>query len=276
MQAALRAALQPLVEAQAQRIDAGVVLAFKSDALSLELAAGYVKRTYGHAARSNITTTDQLMWGSITKMYTASSILHLVDSGALALTDPAYVHADRALARMNRTSMRSLFGPSVANVTVAHLLGMQSGIYDFDDDYTRRFCNLHPDVDVSPLDDVWFASSRGKKQPLYPAGTKQDYSSTNYELLGIILAGFANASAWDTFDQRGAVFKTEALQRRFARTHFALHGPCLNFTRVHGYEPDDEYGLNLDTAYMSCTNGWTCAQRESSPQSPDPARPASG
>ena len=139
MEAALRAALQPLVDAQARTVDAGVVLAFKNENISFELASGYVKRTYGHAAPSNITTTDQLMWGSITKMYTAASILHLVDRGALALTDLAYTHADPVLARMNATSMRSLFGPSVANITIAHLLGMQSGIYDFDDDETRRF-----------------------------------------------------------------------------------------------------------------------------------------
>jgi len=73
---------------------------------------------------------------------------------------------------------------------------------------------------------------------------------------------------WDQFDQR-EVFgdPNSALQKRFPDTRFALHGPCSNFTdvkgrlispRVHGYEPDDHIGLNQDTYYMSCTNGWTC------------------
>ena len=34
-----------------------------------------------------------------------------------------------------------------------------------------------------------------------------------------------------------------------------MRGSCLAHTRVHGYEPDDQYGLNMDTAYLSCTNG---------------------
>ena len=37
-----------------------------------------------------------------------------------------------------------------------------------------------------------------------------------------------------------------------------MRGSCLAHTRVHGYEPDDQYGLNMDTAYLSCTNGFTC------------------
>jgi len=62
----------------------------------------------------------------------------------------------------------------------------QSGIYDFDDDATRAFCNGNPGVDVSPLDDLAFASKHGNKTQLYFPGTQQDYSSTNYELLGTI------------------------------------------------------------------------------------------
>ena len=40
-------------------------------------------------------------------------------------------------------------------------------------------------------------------------GTSQDYSSTNFELLGLLLMKAANVSAWDQLDQRSAVFTTE-------------------------------------------------------------------
>ena len=66
------------------------------------------------------------------------------------------------------------------------------------------------------------------------------------------------ATSWDQLSQRAAAFSTAQLQERFGRTKFALHGACRNFSNVHGYEPDDEIGLNFDTAFMSCTNGWTC------------------
>ena len=115
------------------------------------------------------------------------------------------------------------------------------------------------------------------------AGTHQDYSSTNFELLGLLLLRYANVSAWDQLDQRRAAFPSAALQARFSQTSFALHGPCEEHTRVRGYEPDDRYGLNVDTdcmlmtsliacryepddryglnvdtAFLSCTNGFTC------------------
>ena len=71
--------------------------------------------------------------------------------------------------------MTDLFGAeSAARVTVRHLLSMRSGLYDFDDDETRAFCNAHPNLTVSPLDDPAFASTRGARTPLYPAGTHQD------------------------------------------------------------------------------------------------------
>ena len=82
--------------------------------------------------------------------------------------------------------MADLFGPTARNVTVRFLLSMRSGLYDFDDDKTRSFQNRNPQADLSPIDDVWFASIHGRRPPLYPAGTSQDYSSTNFELLGLL------------------------------------------------------------------------------------------
>jgi CubicO group peptidase (beta-lactamase class C family) len=189
-------------------------------------------------------------------MYTGAGIMQLKDRGVLKLDDLASTHVDPILKRLNGSNLVGLFGHNASAVTIDHLMGMQSGIYDFDDDYTRAFCNFHPKIDVTPFDDIHFASQRGNKTSLYFPGTDQDYSSTNFELLGLILAHYANASNWDTYNQRG-VFPA-AIQSQFPKTKFALHGPCANFTSVHGYEPDDSYGYNLDTYFMSCTNGYTC------------------
>ena len=78
---------------------------------------------------------------------------------------------DPVLHQLNGTSMLALFGPiAAAHVTVAHLLSMRSGLYDFDDDATRAFCNHNPERDVSPLDDLAFASQHGNRTQLYPPG----------------------------------------------------------------------------------------------------------
>ena len=256
----LRAALQPILDERATRHDAGFTLAFVNANTTVELVSGNMRRTNDakRSPTSPMTPSDPLLWGSITKMYTAASVMRLVESGRVALDDPAHMHIDPVLAAANSSSMSSLFGPSAFNVTVRYLLSMRSGLYDFDDDMTRSFQNRHPQVDLSPIDDVWFASTHGHRQPLYVAGTHQDYSSTNFELLGLLLMHHTNITQWDALDQRAAVFSTKAMQQRFPLTKFALHGPCADHTRVHGYQPDDEYGWGLDTAYISCTNGFTC------------------
>jgi len=256
---ALRARLQPLLDERAARLNSGFTLAFKNADTALSLTAGTVRRTSDRTRYpvSNMRPSDELFYGSVTKMYTAASIMRLVDQGLVGLDDPAHIHVDPVLRLANASSMLMLFGPSAAKVTVRYLLSMRSGLYDFDDDETRRFCNSHPDTDVSPIDDLWFASTRGRKQPLYPAGHSQDYSSTNYELLGLILLQHANLTSWALLDQRQAAFRAD-IAPRFPKTRFALRGLCETYTRVHGYEPDDKYGLNLDTAFLSCTNGYTC------------------
>ena len=258
----LRTALQLLLDERAARLRSGITLAFKSVDLTLELVSGTTQRSDDPARMPAplMKTNDTLMWRSVTKMYTAASVMSLIERGLVGLDDAASDHVDPVLHAANHSSMARLFGPTASNVTVRHLLGMRSGLYDFDDDATRRFCNTHPDVDVSPIDDLWFASIGGHKTPKYAAGTQQDYSSTNYELLGLILMRHASVTAWDLLDQHSLAFgpSGSTLARRFKGTRFALHGACLDYTRVHGYEPDDRYGHNMDTAYISCTNGFTC------------------
>ena len=135
LQKTLAAKLQPLLDYQAKAYDSGVVLAFRSGDTKIELASGYAARKYNATApRELIKTTDPLMWGSITKMYTGAGIMQLRDKGVLKLSDLASKHVDPILKRLNSTSMVELFGPNASAVTIEHLLGMQSGIYDFDDD----------------------------------------------------------------------------------------------------------------------------------------------
>ena len=137
---------------------------------------------------------------------------------------------------------------------------MRSGLYDFDDDETRAFCNAHPNRTVSPLDDLGSLRRAARVAPLSPAGTHEGLLETNFELLGLIVAAKPNATRWDAPNlQRDAVFGTAELRRRFSRTAFALHGPCSQYAQVHGYEPDDAYGLGLDTRiHVLHEVGWTC------------------
>jgi CubicO group peptidase (beta-lactamase class C family) len=79
-----------------------------------------------------MTADDKLLMGSGTKPFTAVAILKLVDQGKVNLEDPAMLHIDPPLKYMYNTTMIDLFGLKAANVTVRHLIFMQSGIQDYE------------------------------------------------------------------------------------------------------------------------------------------------
>ena len=160
-----------------------------------------------HVVASGGARTDsKFAWGSITKMWTGASIMQLVAKGELSLDEPAAPHVDAQLAQMKKVSfpgmegfstLADLFGVDVNNVTIRNLLAMQSGIPDFD---TANPSRHGPDLDPfratvykSPATDFfeptlmsepWVALHKLTSKP----GSGFHYSSTNFGLLGLILA----------------------------------------------------------------------------------------
>jgi CubicO group peptidase (beta-lactamase class C family) len=206
-----------------------------------------------------VRSRDTFAMGSTAKMYTAASILRLVDAGKFALDDNALPLMDTFWMKMNGTSLLSIIGPQMSNVTVRHLLGMRSGIPDFDTDDSRRYQLNHPHEDLGPVEELSFLTP-GKSFNCEP-GTCGEYSSTNYELLGLILAQDAGVDSWDAYSQVSGL--PEDLMSSMLHTSFALHGPCAKYTKVHAYTKQhlthNPYQAEwVDVYNFSCTNGWTC------------------
>ena len=65
-------------------------------------------------------------------------------------------------------------------------------------------------------------------------GTKQDYSSTNFVLLGLILAYHSGADSWDQYDQRS--FLPPAVAKELPSVKYVRHGAPKDVTRLHGYD----------------------------------------
>ena len=106
--------------------------------------------------------------GSITKSFTGTVVLQLVDEGWLGLDDPISRH----LAGV----------PNGDNITIRQLLNMTSGLYNYSED---RGFNESLDADPGR---VWtpeelLAIGLGR-QPYFPPGTGFHYSNTNSVLLG--------------------------------------------------------------------------------------------
>jgi CubicO group peptidase (beta-lactamase class C family) len=64
------------------------------------------------------------------------AVLQQVERGKVGLDDPAYQYVDPPLLRQNGTTMRELWGGNreVERITVRDLLGMTSGLNDYDDE----------------------------------------------------------------------------------------------------------------------------------------------
>lgn len=115
---------------------------------------------------------DHVRIASITKSFAATAALRLVDQGEIALTD----------------TLES-FVPGVANgseITIANLLGMTSGIYDFTSD--EAFLAAFDADPTMPWSDEQTLEIIARHEPLFAPGAELSYCDSNYALTGMILA----------------------------------------------------------------------------------------
>jgi len=220
------------------------------------------RNAHGHSAPRNVPAdcavpTDTFAMGSATKMYTAAAVLRLVEQGKFGLDDKALPLFDKLWTRLNGTSIVNGLGSQIKDVTVRQLLQMQSGIPDFDNDASRQYQFKHPHEDLGPVEEMSFLFP--SKGFVCQPGTCGKYSSSNYELLGLILAQQAGKESWDEYDQAAGLNLSSIPGT--GHTRFAVHGPCSEYTKVHAYSCGSDCTSEmppLDMYNVSCTNGWTC------------------
>jgi carboxyl-terminal processing protease len=114
---------------------------------------------------------DRVRIGSITKSFTATLVLQLVDDGLLSLDDPLSRWVPEV--------------PDAEGITVRHLLNMTSGFFNFTDlpEFWEEY-QKDPFVPWAP----WRMVEMALAHPaLFEPGTQFMYCNTNYILLGIII-----------------------------------------------------------------------------------------
>lgn len=127
---------------------------------------------------------------SITKSFTGTAILRMVDSGRLKLTD-----------------VLETYVPGIAygdTITIEQLLGMKSGVYDFtgNPDFLAEF-NANPTMAWSDQQTIDIIKAN---QPAFAPGGQLQYCDSNFVLLGMILAKVGGQST-------GAVITDEVIKR---------------------------------------------------------------
>ena len=130
--------------------------------------------------RKLLTAASRFRIGSITKMFTASIILQLVEEGKLELTD--------SLAR---------FFPQIPNagkITIAQMLNHRSGIPNIAPPQGRE-----PGMPITK-DEMLALVASGT--PLFEPGTQHSYSNSGYFLLGLILERVTGKSYAEALEER--------------------------------------------------------------------------
>jgi CubicO group peptidase (beta-lactamase class C family) len=237
--------LQKVVEKASATYNCSFSIAMKSASMEISVA-------HGNIGGRNAIPSDKFLWASVTKIVTAASIMQLVSQGHLHLHDRVAPLVDPLLKSMAQTdptqkfaSMEDLWGGGViSNITVESLLAMHSGLRDFD---TYKDCSLDdPSYCKDPLRQKLYAYPAKLYSPTellalpyvannyYPSCTEKKvicYSTTNFVLLGLVLAAHAGKASWIKFDQSS--FLPPSLKGQLL---FARKGSPKDFTAVHGFD----------------------------------------
>ena len=141
--------------------------------VTVAVRQGGATRTYARGVASvkdqvDLVPADRMRVGSITKTFTAASILQLSAEGALSLADP-----------IDMWVPGFSLGP---DVTIERALGHLTGLYNFTDD--AGFLNRVA-VPIAPADLVAFALEHPRA--FSPPGQSYSYSNTNFVLLAMVI-----------------------------------------------------------------------------------------
>jgi D-alanyl-D-alanine carboxypeptidase len=132
---------------------------------------GKYVRTFGKSEPGkSMALADHFRIASITKTFTATVILQLVDKKRLSLDD----HLSSFVKGI----------PYGEQITVKELLGMRSGIYDYTSDpaFLKAYTQ-NPEMRFTTND---FLQIIQRNAPMFPPGTQTAYDDSNYFLLGLI------------------------------------------------------------------------------------------
>jgi len=175
------------------------------------------------------TSTTQYRIGSVTKMYTATIIIQLIEEGKLTLETPI-----------------STFFPVLPNgskITVKNLLKHQSGLFNITEDEDFTTWMLKPQSRVKMIDRMV------KNGVVFEPGTDTVYSNTNYILLAYIAEDMEARPFHDIVQDR--VVRPLDLKR----TRIGIESPKGVQEAVSYHRIEDQWKVVTDYTDMSAPGG---------------------
>lgn len=232
-------AVKGLSAAHRQFVDDAVAELMASDripgvSISITGPKGRYVNTYGVSNIDNgrrLQLTDHVRIASITKTFTATAVLRLVDRGVIRLGDK--------LAQWIKGI------PYGKRITIRQLLAMRSGIYDYTSNarFLRRF-EADPTMRFKPKNILPIIK---RNRPQFEPGARMVYTDSNYVLLGLILRKVTGVPVHELITSlvirpaglaRTSVPRTTALPTPYSKGYYADGpGPLRNVTQVNPLIP---------------------------------------
>lgn len=276
--AGLQQTLDAIAKEKAAQYNCSISIAARSTDDAISAAAGVVD--FGTMAKAKV--TDKYAWGSCTKMLTAASIMNLVSKGVFTLDHTISSLVNDVLGKMkelspkqNFSKVEDLWGGNVTNTTIRMLLGMHSGVPDFDTanpqpgkaalDPLRVQLYSTPNISESPAELMsvpwvaqhWVDCIHGHHGP---PGAQFCYSSTNFMLLGYVMAQYQKLADWKDLDQ-GALLPDD-LKKDIV---FAKDGTPVSYGSARGYDrtsynmPKGSHNDHDNGDVKGVFSGWTAS-----------------
>ncbi|MER7133493.1 serine hydrolase domain-containing protein [Streptosporangium saharense] len=156
----------------------GVILGVRGPGVAYTGAAGAFE-----PGGRDLRPTDSFRAASVTKTFTAVTVLRLAEQGKLRLDDPISKHLDPSLVRRVHVLGGHSYG---ARITVRQLLGHTAGLYDYATD-ERWIAEVaaRPHRTWTPQQLVDWALTHGR--PYFRPGEGSHYSDTGYILAGYVI-----------------------------------------------------------------------------------------
>jgi D-alanyl-D-alanine carboxypeptidase len=176
--------------------------------------------------------TDRVRIASITKTFTATVVLQLIDEGKLSLDETI----DRYLPQI----------PGADTITVRQLLSHSSGIYDYEDQAFMKSVVADPLRVWKPQELINLAITHPAN---FPPGTSCAYSNTNYIALGMIVEQVTGNSLGDEIKNRIIT------PLDLASTEFPT-GPDITGEYSHGYTDLNDPGRLSDITRIDMSWDW--------------------
>lgn len=198
----------------------GVIVSVRSPNFTYEKSFGVANKATGAPMQSDMV----LRIGSVTKTFTVTAILQLVDQGLIGLDDPISKYVSGV--------------PSGDQITLRQMAGMQSGLYNYTNDEATFQAALAADPlhswSTQELLNIAFSHPNN-----FAPGTNFEYCNTNTVLLGVVIEKVTGKALPAALQQ--LITQPLALSRTALATDNLLPDP-----HAHGYTEQFQPGVQVD------------------------------